>query len=65
MFEIVAFCVVCLIWQEIKNSIRGPRVPTVSLRETPSVTAKCGCKINQEKNHVVAACAAHKVLSEL
>lgn len=61
--EIIFFVGACLVWQMIKNSLRGPKVPTVSMRKEVRVKARCGCEVIDD--HVIKACSAHRILSEL
>lgn len=67
MFEIIAFVIVCLVWQSVKDSIRGGKR---SERELPTVrmgglhrVAKCGC--DTVDGRVATACAAHKILLDV
>lgn len=71
MIGIIAFFIVCLIWQTIKDEARGGRdkrhgPPTVRVGAIHTV-AKCGCDTAQEKNQppkVIRPCAAHRLIVE-
>ncbi len=61
MIEIILFVAACLVWQSIKDKLRGKRKPTVSLcsRET-HVEAMCGCDTANKR--VVRPCSAHRAM---
>lgn len=61
MISIVLFIVACLVWQAIKNAIRGPRKLNIKMVQVQK--AECGCEVSQ--NRVVTACSAHKILLEV
>lgn len=63
MISIIFFAIAVLLWDGIKKRLRGPRIPTVSLRSPKIEKAKCGCRIHD--GHVIEKCAAHKVMVEL
>lgn len=60
MIQIVLFIASCLLWQSIKNAIRGPRKITVVMEKTQR--AGCGCEVLNNK--IVKSCAAHHLLME-
>lgn len=63
MIQIILFVAACLVWQAIKNKLRGPRRPTVSLTGGGAhILAVCGCDVVD--NRVARPCAAHKVMIE-
>lgn len=68
MIYLIIFIPLCLIWQAIKNAIRGPKpvlAPDVVMRKL--TRAKCGCLLWVEainKFQIHTPCAAHKTLYE-
>lgn len=65
MIQIILFVAACLVWQKIKDALRGPRVPTVSIKaSSKAIKARCGCSVvnGNEGDRVVEPCAAHKVM---
>lgn len=60
MFLIVGFVAACLTLQAIKNAIRGPRKPKVSMAKVQE--AQCGCRV--VKDQVIVPCFAHKTMLE-
>lgn len=65
--EIILFVAACLVWQAIKNAVRGPRKPVVRLGgdltvRVGSVHAVAACGCDTMDNKVVKACAAHRLM---
>ena len=62
MIDIILFVAACLIWQSIKDKLRGKK-PTVSLNYSRGhVEAMCGC--DTANNKVVRPCSAHRSMLE-
>lgn len=63
MIQIILFIAACLVWQSIKDKLRGKKRPTVSLISSKDhVEAMCGC--DTAGNRVVRPCEAHKAMLE-
>ncbi len=61
MIEIIFFVAACLIWQSIKDMLRGKKKPMVSLNSAKGhIEAICGC--NTANNRVVRPCSAHRAM---
>lgn len=68
MIQLIAFVMACLVWQAIKDSIRGTKKPTVTLRVGGlHAVAECGCDTVTEdgKQRVVNPCQAHRIMLDL
>lgn len=63
MIEIILFVMACFAWQAIKNAVRGPKIPTVSLRKEKITKAKCGCTLVDDG--VIKPCEAHELLLKI
>lgn len=62
MIEIIGFVAACLVWQSVKDWLRGGRRKpelTVRMGAMHSV-AKCGCDTVDGK--VVSPCSAHRAM---
>lgn len=63
MIEIILFIAAVMVWDSFKKKMRGPTIPTVSMKKFNIIRAKCGC--STEDGKIVRACAAHELLIKL
>lgn len=60
MIGIFIFIAVVFVWDGIKKSLRGPKIPTISIRKIKIMKAKCGCLTQDHK--IARTCAAHELM---
>lgn len=63
MIGIILFVVAVFVWDGLKKKMRGPKIPTVSMKPFNIIKAKCGC--STEDGLIIKPCAAHELLIKL
>lgn len=68
MISLIMFVLGCLVWQRIKDALRGGRPQVLKVRVVHHMKSSCGCVVVEgeaNKFRVVEPCAAHRVIVDL